>query len=122
MIHFTIQGDVPSKSNQYRIVKLGKRAGLAKTSAVTSYEKSFALQLPTEARGALIGSCGISIDVFFPNRRKDLDGSFKVILDCLQKNKVIENDRKVLLLYARRLLDKENPRIHLTIKPIQDVT
>jgi Holliday junction resolvase RusA-like endonuclease len=56
------------------------------------------------------------VDVFYPSKRSDLDGSFKIVLDCLQKAKVIKNDNNCSLIHARKFIDKENPRIEFTIK------
>jgi twinkle protein len=54
-------------------------------------------------------------DVFYDSRRPDLDNSLKVVLDCLQKAKVIKNDNKAMEILARKHLDKINPRIEFSI-------
>ena len=40
----TIFGTVPSKSNCYKIIKLGNHASLAKTPALKKYENDFYIQ------------------------------------------------------------------------------
>jgi Holliday junction resolvase RusA-like endonuclease len=58
------------------------------------------------------------IDVYYNSRRPDLDNSFKVTLDMLQKVGMIKNDNKCIEIQARKLLDKENPRIEFQIIPL----
>ena len=111
-----IIGNTPSKSNCYKIVTLGKHASLAKTSLLKKYEESFFWQVGSLRDKMIDVPFEFYIDVFYPSKRSDLDNSFKVVLDCLQKSKVIKNDNNCSLIHARKFIDKENPRIEFTIK------
>jgi len=116
----TIIGDCPSKANAYKIINIGGHSSLAKTPKLKSYEKSFYLQCP--CRGVNITTFfSIDIDVFYVNNRKDLDGSFKIILDCLQQCKVIKNDRECVEIHARKMIDKTTPKVVITIKPVKGI-
>tara|TARA_R110001592_G_scaffold44370_1_gene142839 strand:- start:881 stop:1105 length:225 start_codon:yes stop_codon:yes gene_type:complete len=64
------------------------------------------------------GEFKIEVDVYYPNRRSDLDNSLKVVLDCLQKCGAIKNDNRCLEIIARKHLDKLNPRIEFDIIPL----
>jgi len=111
-----IKGNVPSKSNLYMIAH--KR--LIKTKRLTQYEDDFYIQLPPNLRNLLIDRYfEFEIDVFYPSQRADLDNSLKVVLDCLQKTKTIKNDNKCIRIVANKALDKDNPRVEFTIKPIE---
>jgi Holliday junction resolvase RusA-like endonuclease len=111
-----IFGTTPSKSNSYRIIRLGNRCSMCKTSAVKKYEDSFYMQLSGNLRDKMItGFFEIEIDVYYPSMRSDLDNSLKVVLDCLQKAKAIKNDNKCSKIIARRFVDKVNPRIEFNI-------
>lgn len=113
----TIIGKVPSKSNSYRIITIGGHASLCKADALKKYEREFFLQC--KCRGANIKKeFKLTADVFFDSNRPDLDNSFKIILDCLQTSKVIQNDRQCIEISARKLIDKKNPRVVLTIEEI----
>lgn len=117
---FTILGDVPSKANSYKIINIGGHASLSKTPKLKEFEKSFFLQCPY--RGLNITSFfKIRFDVFYANNRKDLDGSFKILLDSLQQCNVIKNDRECVEIYARKMIDKQNPRIEIEITPIKGI-
>jgi Holliday junction resolvase RusA-like endonuclease len=111
-----IQGVPPSKSNAYRIVTSPKGyATLTKTNAMHKYEETFLWQVGA-MRGAMIDvPFRFELDVYYPSKRSDLDGSFKGILDCLQKAKVIKNDNNCYDIHARKFIDKENPRIEFKI-------
>lgn len=111
---FTIYGDVPCKSNSYKVIQRNGHGSMAKTLKLKEYERSFYLQCPL--RNANIGALfKIDVEVFFSSNRKDLDGSFKIILDCLQMTNTIRNDRQCVEIRARKLLDKEKPRVVIRI-------
>ena len=114
-----IYGNTPSKSNCYKIIKLGNHASLAKTPALKKYEQDFFMQLSGELRGKNIeGFFEFEVDVYYPSMRSDLDNSLKVILDCLQKAKAIKNDNKCMKIIAQKFVDKKEPRIEFIIKEL----
>jgi Holliday junction resolvase RusA-like endonuclease len=120
VIEGIILGNTPSKSNCYQVIRLGNRCSLAKTAAIKKYEDSFYMQVG-KCRDAMISDFfEFEIDVYYPSNRSDLDNSLKVVLDCLQKAKVIKNDNKCTKIIARKFLDKNNPRIEFKIKLAQD--
>ena len=110
----TILGACPSKSNCYRI---GHR-GLFKTEALKKYEDSFYMQCNLYRNKNISGRFEFHIDVYYPSDRSDLDNSLKAALDCLQKCKAIENDRKCVKIIAQKFIDKANPRIEFTITEV----
>ena len=116
---FTIYGQVPSKSNGYKIITISGHSSLAKTKALKDYERKFYLQCPL--RGEEIAEpFAIDMDVYYNSNRPDLDNAFKIVLDCLQLCKAIKNDRCCFEIHARKLVDKVNPRIELSITKLID--
>lgn len=113
----TIYGDVVSKSNQYRIIKIGGHASLKKTDAVKAFEEKFYLQNPLR-NANISGFFEIYLDVYFSSNRKDLDGAFKLVLDTLQSSKTIKNDRNCVKIVANKYIDKEHPRIEFTLAEV----
>lgn len=113
-----IIGSIPSKSNNYRIVTIGGHGSLAKTKALKDYEKSFQLQCNLYRNKNIEGAFELNVDVFYENNRKDLDNAMKVLLDCLQTIKAIENDRNCLKIVAQKFVDKVNPRIEFELNPL----
>lgn len=112
----TIKGQVPSKSNGYRIAN----NRMFKSIELKSYEASFEWQIKKHVKEneSVEVPFQIWIEVYFQSNRSDLDNSAKVILDCLQTSGVIKNDRLCSVLVMRKHIDKENPRIEFEIKAI----
>jgi Holliday junction resolvase RusA-like endonuclease len=109
-MNLTIYGQVPSKSNGYRI---GNNR-LYKSKPLLQYEESFRLQTLT-VHDTINVEFGINIIVYFQSNRSDLDNAAKVILDCLQSCGIITNDRLCVRLVMIKKIDKVNPRIEVFI-------
>lgn len=110
-----ITGNVPSKSNCYKIITIGGHASLSKTKALKAYEENFYIQCDKYRNVEIEGYFELYLKVFYPSQRSDLDNSLKVILDCLQRVKSIKNDNKCVKIVAEKFLDKTNPRIEFEI-------
>jgi len=115
---YIIKGNCPSKSNCYKVIRLGNRCGLGKQKKLESYENSFKLQMLNYKYKLIESNFKFVIDVYYDSRRPDLDNSLKVVLDCLQKAEVIKNDNKCLEILAKKHLDKIDPRVEFIITPI----
>ena len=115
---YIIKGNCPSKSNQYKVIRLGNRCGLGKQKKLESYENSFKIQMLDYKYDIIESEFKFVIDVYYDSRRPDLDNSLKVVLDCLQKAEVIKNDNKCLEIVAKKHLDKIDPRVEFIITPI----
>lgn len=112
----TIPGQVPAKSNCYKIIESEGHGSLAKQDALKRYETAFYWQLPATYRNLMIdGPFEIHLRVYFTSRRNDLDNSLKCILDCLQYTKTIRNDNQCARIVADKFIDKENPRIEFRL-------
>ena len=110
-----IYGTVPSKSNSYRFA--GKF--MYKTKALKDYEASFIEQCKVYKDANLEGNLRINLKVYYPNRKSDLDGVTKAVLDLLQKVNAFDNDNKVAELFLYKGLDKESPRIEFSIEVLE---
>jgi len=113
-----IYGQIPSKSNSYRIVTLSGHGSLAKTPALKLYEKSFYLQCNKYRNRAIKGLFELVVNVFNESQRPDLDNSFKCLLDQLQACKAVENDRNCVKITAQKFVDKKNPRIEFQLTEV----
>ena len=115
-----VYGSVPSKSNQYKIITIAGHSSLGKTSTMKAFEKRFYLQCGYHNRN-IQGFFELYADVYFQSNQPDLDNSLKGLLDCLQTCKAIKNDRNCVKIVARKLIDKNNPRIEFTIVEVDGV-
>ncbi len=121
----TIRGNVPSKSNCYKIITLYKQgkphSSLGKSDKLRAYEKAFFMQCSRYRNANIDGPFEFEMDVFYPTNMSDLDNSLKCVLDCLQSEHVraIKNDRNCVGISVRKFIDKADPRIEFIIKPIE---
>lgn len=121
-----IFGNIPAKSNCYRIVTFTSKdkktsySHLAKTKDLAKYEKDFILQCMKYRNLELDVPFVLEVDVYYKRSASDLDNAFKVLLDCLQQVgcQAIKNDNKCMRIIANKYIDADNPRIEFTIKPI----
>lgn len=116
----TIYGQVPSKSNCYKIITTSGHGSLAKTPALKAYEKSFYLQCSVYREKKIKGLFELKIDVLNGSNRPDLDNAMKIVLDCLQSCNAIENDRNCVKIVAQKFVDKVNPRIEFELIEIKN--
>ena len=114
----TILGNVPSKSNCYRIINMRGHGSLGKTKALTDFENRFYIQCNKYRNAGITGYFELHLKVFYPSERSDLDNSLKIILDCLQRIKAIKNDNRCVKIVAEKFLDKERPRIEFKISKV----
>ena len=113
-----IEGKIPSKSNCYKVITIAGHGSLGKTPELKRYEKSFAWQYWPQRIETIQGDFELVAHVYFENNRPDLDNAFKIVLDCLQANNAISNDRYCVHLDAYKHFDKNNPRIELQLNPL----
>lgn len=114
----TIVGQVPSKSNGYRIVRIGGIGGhssLKKSDTLKRYEQSFYMQMGVYRNLHIDGLFELHMDVYFTNMSHDIDNSLKIVLDCLQSGGAIKNDNRCTHIVARKFIDKTNPRIEFRL-------
>ena len=114
-----IYGNVPSKSNCYKVTTIGGKARMYKAKALKEYEKSFMYQIGLHKDLNISTHFKLFLRVFYPSARADLDNSLKIVLDCLQMAHTVTNDRNCTEIVAHREIDRENPRIEFEITELQ---
>lgn len=115
MITLKIDGDLMSKSNSRIMTTRGGRTRLIKKPKAIEYEESALWQLKGQLRGHVTFTRPVRLDVrvWYSSMRPDLDVS--LLQDVLEKAGVYKNDRLVEEIHAHRFLDRENPRLEVTI-------
>lgn len=84
---------------------------------MSAYEEAFKWQFPKQ-KEVIDTEHAVHLVVYYDNKRSDLDGSFKAILDCLQKAAAIRNDNKTVVILAEKLIDKNDPRVEIEVRAI----
>lgn len=59
--------------------------------------------------------CIVHLDYYFKTKGRDVDSSIKIVLDTLQRNRVLSNDRIVKRVIATKYKDKFDPRVEVEI-------
>lgn len=115
-----IYGVIPSKSNSYTVGSIHGHYCLVKSYEVKRYEREFEKQCKIYKGRMISTPFHFKIDAYYPDYRHDLDGCFKVALDCLQSVGAIANDNLCVSIEAKRHCDTMKPRIEFEIIEINE--
>lgn len=113
-----LKGTLYSKSNSRRIVVNRKtaRVMVIKSKEALSAVDTFSAQARAQWKGEPIeGPVLFIAHVYYPSRRQDLDVS--LLMDILQ-GIAYRNDRQIECMALTKGLDKDNPRVEVTITPL----
>ena len=112
----TVQGNLPSLKNRRRLIpgKGNRKPMIIKSKDAMDYEQMFLLAIPKKMCVGYDGPVSVKVRVWYQSRRNDL--SIELLYDLLQKAGVILNDRQIVHQESFKDLDKENPRVHFTVK------
>ena len=111
----TIIGQIPSKSNTYKVVTIHGHGSLAKSAGMKAYEDSFYTQVGAYRDMNIEGFFNLEVRVYYKSLSHDLDNALKCLLDCLQYTHTIKNDNRCMKITAEKFIDKNNPRIEFRI-------
>ena len=113
-LSFTLHGQLYSKSNNRQLTKNVKSRNIKSTGA-RECTKFYLQQLKKIWKGkeTLVGSIILTVDIYYPDNRSDLDES--LLMDILQKAGVIKNDRQIKEKHIYHEIDKRNPRCEIII-------
>ncbi len=114
-IHFTIP--YPPSGNTYWRHNRGRTHV---SDEARKYRRGVQMRALTQGLKPLAGPVCVSIALYRPARRGDLDNSLKVLLDAL-RGVAFQDDSQVEELHARRFEDKYNPRavVSVEVQPCQ---
>lgn len=124
LARFVIPGEPAAKGNSREIVKFGDRVALRKGNKALDFEAIAALHV-TKLPEPYEGDVAVHVRVFYKTRRPDLDAS--LVYDALQTRRVkvgagfileprlIANDRQVRLKIEEGFVDKDRPRVEVSV-------
>lgn len=107
-----VKGEPASKANSRRLVVLGGKPRVIKSSKALLYATEFNRQVQT-VEPLLTGELVVYMWIYYATQRPDLDES--LILDLLQE-KIYLNDRQVRERHVYHYIDKANPRAEIYVK------
>lgn len=112
-MHITLP--TPPSANRYWRVFRGRAVV---SSEAKAYKKTVQVLAQRAGLECLDGAVAVTLDVYRPAKRGDLDNSIKVLLDSLQ-GAAYADDQQITEIHARRFDDKHNPRVEVTILRVQ---
>jgi len=117
MIRFTVYGQCYSlKNSKILTTQTGGRPRTIKHAKARQFEQDFLLQVPSEVKQGITLDVSVTLRIYYPSRRQDLDEA--IVLDLLQKSGVIANDRQVKEKHVFWGLDPENPRVEVQVETL----
>lgn len=109
----------PPLNNMYPTVVVKGKAIRVTSSRAKKYKRDVAEIAEKAGMVKLTGPVTVRFLVYRKERRGDLDGTFKAILDAL-KGIAYNDDEQVNVLLSRRFEDKLNPRVVVTVAATAD--
>lgn len=129
-IKLTVPGKPPAKSNNYRVIRVGRFHRIVPTKEVVEYEQMIALLASRVVQN-------FTDDVLYPDpqrvemaiiwhrsnkRRADLDNIAKAINDGLTKGRIWSDDKQVVVLHMSMLFGKNKEDwVEIYIGPMEDI-
>lgn len=120
MLELKINGELCSKSNSRRIVKMGKFTRVIKSQKALDYEYTSNLQIKSQlgVHRTFMGPICAEFHVYYASRRPDLDIS--LLQDVLEHAGVYKNDRQIVEIHSFKYLDTKNPRVIARISELDE--
>lgn len=109
---FELKGQLPAKKNAWRLGQYGIYQ--SKNKEIDVFISQLLKQMKQYSGLPLKGSCRLSCELWQSNRT-DLDGQLTTLCDILQTSGIVENDRLIKDIRAKKNIDNKNPRIELKI-------
>lgn len=100
----------PSANRYWRMA----RGHIHKSNEARDYQRNAAMCALAAGVRPLDGNVSVTLSVFRPAKRGDLDNTQKVLLDAL-KGVAYHDDAQVTEIHAKRFEDKENPRVEVIL-------
>lgn len=110
----------PSANSLYRTIVRGPRAFPIKSAEHRRFFEAVERQVRGTIRGAALqplgGPLAVTLRLFRPQRRGDIDGPVKALLDSLNRL-AWEDDSQIVELHVYRGDDKDDPRVEVEVQP-----
>ncbi len=103
----------PSANRYWRMVK----GRIIVSAEAKAYKMRVGLMCAASKLRPLVGDVSLSVEVYRPAKRGDLDNTLKILQDSLRGFAFVD-DSQVVEIYARRGDDKDNPRAVVTVGQI----
>ena len=124
-MHITLNGTPRTKKNSQRIIRFGRGSRIIPSQAYMDYAEACEVQLLVQraTNAGIDYPVNVSCVYYMPTRRKvDLTNLNEAIHDILVDNFVLIDDNRDIIAStdgSRVEYDKQNPRVEITITPLE---
>ena len=114
-MEFIVLGQPVSMKNRRRnfVHRYTGKSMSIKSPEAMQYEEDFLKQIPPKFKLSIKSKVRVKVVAYYASERPDLD--CELICDCLQKGRVLKNDRQIVEKYFIKRLDKDSPRAEIEI-------
>jgi crossover junction endodeoxyribonuclease RusA len=109
----------PSVNTYYRAINRGKFATNIMSAEGREYKAIATAKAIQQATGKHSNDVGVTLRLFRPRRAGDIDNRLKPVLDALN-GIAYDDDSQIAELHAYRRDDKNNPRVEVEVKPVDE--
>lgn len=116
----TIQANIPyppSVNRYWRSLVVGGRARVVISRAGREFRERVQMHMIAARAVPMDGPVQVTMLVYRPARRGDLDNTAKAILDALQGH-AYHDDSQIVMLHMERFDDKEDPRVEIRVTSV----
>ena len=104
----------PSSNRYWRSIVNNGRLRVLKSKEAREFREACFWAAKAKVKRMLEGPVALSLMVYFPDRRGDLDNRVKQLFDGLQ-GAVYANDSQIMHYEVTRKFDKENPSVAVEV-------
>ena len=116
-VHFKVPVKPIGVNETYRVVRFGKRSGLAKSVAAKAYQEAIQhfARRAMQGRNPYARPVEVSLLFAFRTARSDIDGPLKSTLDAMN-GIVYLDDAQVQRLVINRCVDRGRPHVDISVR------
>lgn len=111
-----IHAECASKANSRKVWMVGDRKVFAKSDKALAFMR--AKHDTNKPFAPIEGPIQLNVRCYYATRRPDLDPS--MVMDWLQANNIIANDRQVVSLIAHKIIAPKAPRVEWSVIQVQE--
>lgn len=104
----------PSANNYWRAINVRGQRRVVVSAEARAYKTKVAMLLLSKRLQPFVNAVRVTVRIYRPARRGDLDNTLKVLLDSL-RGFAFRDDSQVIEIHARRLNDAKNPRAEVEV-------
>jgi len=113
-----VYGQLPSMKNSRIITVRNGKPCTFKSAKAQEYAKNFAKQITGNLKYKIDVPVELEARIYYSSKRPDLDES--LLMDCMEANEIITNDRLIWKKKIEKFFSKNDPRCIFSVRPLSE--